>query len=146
MVYLVQHGKSYPKDVDPERRLSEEGVRETESVARKARALGVKVREIWHSGKARARMTAEIFAEYLGVDEVIKKDNLAPLDDPTPVYKELSGIKYDVLIVGHLPHLSKLLSMLLHIDTEVVKFSYSHLLALEKEESGKYYIKWYLPP
>jgi len=143
---LVQHGKTYPKEVDPERRLSEEGVRETESVARRARALEVKVREIWHSGKTRARMTAEIFSEYLGVDELIEKENLAPLDDPRPIYEELMNIDYDVMVVGHLPHLSKLLSMLLHVDTEVLRFKYSHLLALEREESGKFLIIWYIPP
>lgn len=145
-IYLVQHGKAYPKDVDPERRLSQEGVEETESVARKARGLNVSVAEVWHSGKARARMTAEIIAQSIGCNYIIEKAGLAPLDDPRPIYEELINIDYDVMIVGHLPHLSKLLSLLLHIDTEVVKFQYSHLLALERDESGKYYIVWYIPP
>lgn len=145
-LYLVQHGKAHPKEVDPERRLTQEGVKETESVAGKARQLGVSVAEVWHSGKARARMTAEIIARAIGCSKLVEKSGLDPLDDPTPISNELLNIDYDVLIVGHLPHLSRLLSLLLHVDTEVVRFQYSHLLALEREESGKYYIVWYIPP
>ena len=143
---MIQHGKAYSKDVDPERRLTKEGVEETESVARKAREMGVSVEEIWHSGKARARMTAEIMGRILQCGNVVEKPGLAPLDDPTPIYNELVETGYDVMVVGHLPHLSRLLSLLLHVDTEVVRFQYSHLLALEREESGKYYIVWYIPP
>jgi len=146
MLYLVQHGKAHPKEIDPERRLTEEGVKETEAVARKAAELGITVKEIWHSGKARARMTAEIFARHIGCNKLVERPGLNPLDDPMPTYNELIQLEYDTMIVGHLPYLSRLLSMLLKVDTEIVKFKYSHLLGLEREESGKYYIVMYVPP
>ncbi len=146
MLYLVQHGKAYPKEVDPERRLTGEGIKETEAVARKAVELGVKVREIWHSGKARAKMTAEILARHIGCNKLVERPGLNPLDDPMPTYNELIELEYEVMIVGHLPFLSRLLTMLLRVDTEVVKFRYSYLLGLERDESGKYYIVMYVPP
>ena len=73
-LYLVQHGKSLPKDVDPDQGLSEEGIAETKRIADVASGYRVKVSLIRQSGKKRARQTAEILAEALnpagGVAEV----------------------------------------------------------------------------
>jgi len=65
-LYLAQHGKSFSEAEDPERRLTPEGVAETERGAGLLAAVGVKVAEVLHSGKARARQTAEIFSRRLG--------------------------------------------------------------------------------
>jgi len=54
-LYLVQHGKSLPKDVDPDQGLSEEGVTDTERIAKVAQNCGVMVSKIKHSGKTRAQ-------------------------------------------------------------------------------------------
>ncbi len=51
MLYLMQHGKAKPKEVDPERSLSDEGVEEVERVAAFLEKAGIKVAEIFHSGK-----------------------------------------------------------------------------------------------
>ena len=64
-LYLVQHGKSLPKDVDPDQGLSEEGVTETKRIADVAASYGVNVSQIKHSVKTRAHKTAEIFAAAL---------------------------------------------------------------------------------
>ena len=57
-IYLVQHGKNLPKDVDPEKGLSEEGKKEVERVASAAKRYGLNVASIRHSGKKRALETA----------------------------------------------------------------------------------------
>ena len=49
-LFLVQHGKSLPKDVDPEQGLSEEGKKQVERIAALAREYGVVVSAISHSG------------------------------------------------------------------------------------------------
>ena len=51
-LYLVQHGKSLPKDRDPEKGLSEEGQSEVEMIAAVARGYGVPVSTVAHSGKS----------------------------------------------------------------------------------------------
>ncbi len=81
-LYLVQHGKSLPKNIDPDQGLSEEGVAETKRIAETAADYGVNVSHIKHSVKTRAHKTAEIFASALnppkGIAEV---GGLKPLDD-----------------------------------------------------------------
>ena len=62
-LYLVQHGKSLPKDVDPDQGLADEGIAETKRIAEVARGYQVNVSLIKHSGKKRARQTAEIFSD-----------------------------------------------------------------------------------
>ena len=52
-LFLVQHGKSLPKEVDPEQGLSDEGRTETEAIASVAREHGVRIARIVQSGKKR---------------------------------------------------------------------------------------------
>ncbi len=144
-IYLVQHGKAYTKEEDPERRLTEEGVKETEKIAKYLYEVGVKPRKIFHSGKKRAQMTAEILAKYLEVEDVEETEGINPLDEPDIIIEKLKDIEYDVMIVGHLPHLSKLTSRLVNTEDEIVKFRYSGVLSLRKTDEG-YKIEWYITP
>jgi phosphohistidine phosphatase len=145
MILLVQHGKAYTETEDPERRLTPEGVAETEKTAKLLATIGIKPREIIHSGKTRARQTAEIFARHLGVP-LRQEEGLNPNDDPAPWAQKLATID-DIMIVGHLPHLSRLTALLLtgNPEREVVKFRYSAILALVKEQD-KWAIAWYITP
>ena len=72
-LYLVQHGKSLSKDIDPERGLSEEGRAETKRIAEVAQGYRVNVRAIKHSGKKRARETADIFDAALNSDRGVQE-------------------------------------------------------------------------
>ena len=142
---IVQHGKAYPKDVDPGRKLTEEGVKETEALGNFLRKAGVKIDKVIHSGKTRAKMTAEILGRYLEVSDIVESDGLKPLDDPMIWVERLKGIHEDLMIVGHMPHLSKLVSILLDSSREIVKIRNSGVLCLEDEE-GRWVIKWYVTP
>ena len=145
---LVQHGKNLPREKDPEKGLSPEGRQDVERIAGILRSYRVPVDEIWHSGLKRARETAEIFAAYLGKTiEPLKKDGLAPLDDVTaldPVDCE------NLMIVGHLPFLERLVSFLVAGSPDrppVVKFQNSGIIALDNnDDAGAWYIKWTLFP
>jgi phosphohistidine phosphatase len=61
MVYLVHHADAVSPEVDPQRPLSERGRAHAERLAGEAAARGVKPAAVWHSGKLRARQTAEPF-------------------------------------------------------------------------------------
>jgi hypothetical protein len=50
-LYLVRHGKSLAKETDPEQRLSEEELAETERIAAVAKEYGVRVSCIAHCGR-----------------------------------------------------------------------------------------------
>lgn len=106
--------------------------------------VGVKVAVVYHSGKKRARQTAEIFAQVLGA-RAEEKDGLNPNDDPAIWAERLSTLD-EVMIVGHLPHLSRLASLLVVGNTEVpiVEFRYSGVVALTR--TPKWVVKWLLTP
>ena len=141
-VYLVQHAEAKSEEEDPERRITERGRKETEKVAEFLKKAGVKVDVIFHSTKTRAKQTAQIFSEYLGA-KVEEKDNLEPLADPKIWAERIREEKRNVMIVGHLPHLSKLLKEL--VGCEAVKFRYSGVLCLEREEETLK-VLWYVTP
>jgi phosphohistidine phosphatase len=147
-LFIAQHGKNLAKDRDPEKGLSPEGVRDVERVAGALNDHGVPVASIWHSGLKRARQTAEIFAAYLGNNLVpVKKDGLAPLDDVTRL--DPSADK-NIMIVGHLPFMERLVSFLITGSPDrypVIRFKNGGVVALDRDdETGKWYIKWTLFP
>ena len=139
-LYLVQHGGARDEKEDPQRRLTQKGKEETEKVAK---LLNVKCDIIMHSGKARARETAEIFAKYLNA-KISEEKGLAPLDDVIPWVERLNKEERNIMIVGHLPFLQKLLSVLIQSE-EVVKFRYSGCLKLKKEKE-KFLVEWFVTP
>jgi len=146
-LYLVQHGKAFDEKVDPERKLTPEGVAETTLVASYLARVGVSVNGIVHSGKARALQTAEIFAKHLNARFVKAIDGLNPNDDPGIIAGKLSELGDGVMIVGHLPHLSKLVSLLVvgNSSVQVVNFRYSGVLKL-RYLGGGWVIDWYITP
>ncbi|AAL62840.1 MULTISPECIES: phosphohistidine phosphatase SixA [Pyrobaculum] len=145
-LYLAQHGRAFTEAEDPERRLTPEGIYETEKIAEYLAKIGVRVRKVIHSGKTRARQTAEIFARHIGA-EIRAEEGLNPNDDPAIWAAKAEALTEDLFIVGHLPHLSRLASLLLtgNPQKEVVKFRYSGVVKLEKEEAG-WKLAWYLTP
>src|SRR5438105_7559781 len=115
-IYLVQHGEAKPDEIDPERRLTENGTRAVQKVADFLRMSGgMPVDAIWHSGKPRAQQTAELLRPATGAAEgaVIQRDGLAPKDAVEPIKQEVEQGNSDVMIVGHLPFLGRLAALLL---------------------------------
>ena len=148
-IFLVQHGKSLSKELDPEQRLSPEGISDVERIADVARGYDVHVASISHSGKKRALQTAEIFYSALkpmgGVQEEI---GLKPLDDVGAFADSLKS-KDDLMIVGHLPFMERLISFLITGDIEkpVLKFQNGGIVCLDERPEGKgWVIKWTLMP
>ncbi len=148
-LFLVQHGKSLPKDIDPDQGLSDEGIAETERIADIAKEYAVNVKSIKHSGKSRARRTAEIFASALKPDGKIQEvTGIKPLDDVAAVAKDIDPAD-DVMLVGHLPFMERMTSYLItgSIEKPVFKFQNSGIVCLDKDpETQSWFIKWTLMP
>ena len=148
-VYLMQHGKPVPKEEDPDRPLSDQGREDVEKVSEFLRKSGVKVAEAIHSGKTRARQTAEIVISRLNPGEKPKeKSGLSPLDDVKEIAIQVNERDKDLLIAGHLPHLGKLASLLVAgSDTiPIVNFQQGGVVCLERGEQDKWAISWMLIP
>jgi phosphohistidine phosphatase len=148
-LYLVQHGKSLPKDIDPDQGLSDEGVAETQRIAEVAANYGVIVSHIKHSIKTRAHKTAEIFASALnpakGISEV---GGLKPLDDVIAFAASIDPDEHTML-VGHLPFMQRMASYLVtgSTDKPVFKFQNSGIVCLSKDpDIGSWVIIWTLVP
>ncbi len=148
-LYLVQHGISLAKEIDPEQGLSGEGISEVQRIADVAGGYGVRVSRIMHSTKKRARQTAEILASVLqpreGVSEVA---GLKPMDDPAAFAETIDGAA-DVMLVGHLPFMAKMTSWLItgDIEKQVFKFQNGGIVCLEEDsERRSWFIKWTLMP
>lgn len=147
-VLLVQHGKCLPKDIDPERSLSGEGVSEVEKIATVVRNHKVSVSVIAHSGKKRALQTAEIFAAALHPQEgVVTMDGLKPMDDVQTFAARLDNSK-NTMFVGHLPFMEKLVSFLVagKEDTGVLKFKNGGVVCLDYSDEKTWFIRWALVP
>ncbi|MBN2125437.1 MAG: phosphohistidine phosphatase SixA [Deltaproteobacteria bacterium] len=147
-VYLVQHGRPVSKEENPDRPLSPEGKRDVELVAGLLGRRGIGVGKVLHSGKTRARETAEILATALGPAlEPESRKGLSPLDDVRDIAREIEEGREDLLIAGHLPHLGRLASLMLagNPDSSLVNFRQGGVLCLERGEGG-WGIAWMIVP
>lgn len=149
-IHLVQHAEAKAEAEDPERPLTVRGAAETAWVAREAvGVLGVRPTRVFHSGRTRARQTAEIWAALAGcgVEEAV---GLGPNDDPAMWSARLEASSDDLdgaVLVGHLPHLGRLAALLVTGDAErpVVRFRQGGLVVLERHEAG-WEVATVLPP
>jgi phosphohistidine phosphatase len=148
-LYLVQHGDSKPEEVDPSRGLTDKGRRDVGKVAAFIKPLSLSVKTVWQSGKTRATQTAEILAPALaGSPQVTKHAGIAPMDPVRPIAAEIVEIAEDLMVVGHLPFMAKLASLLAagSEDAGVVAFQQGGVVCLERDDKGVWRIRWMVVP
>lgn len=147
-IYLIQHAEAKREEEDPERGLSEKGIEDLKKIGKFIKNLDLKVDKIYHSGKKRTFQTAEILKEFLSGERVIEKmEGLSPLDEPEILLERLKDFEENVMVVGHLPHLSKFSSLLLSGDKNkgLVAFKMGSILCLEDTKEG-WKINWFIIP
>jgi len=139
-IYLIQHAKAKPREVDPEQPLTGEGAESFRKVAEHVARLNIDLGKIYHSGKLRAAQTAEILAERTGkTGDLQARPGMEPTDDVKPTAEWLheqqaKGVAA-VTIVGHLPFLDKLTSLLTsgNEDAGVVSFHNGGVVKLKSK-------------
>lgn len=148
-LYLVQHGQALAKEVDPDRPLSDQGWRDIERLSGFLADRDVRVSRIWHSGKTRARQTAELLAAAVAPGLTAEaRDGLAP-NDPTENFAgTLATWRDNAMIVGHLPFMARLVSRLAvdNDDGTAVAYLPGSLVCLERRAGGDWAIAWMLRP
>ena len=146
ILYLVHHGDAVGPDVDPRRPLSADGKAEVERLAARAAALGAKPAVVWHSGKLRAKQTAEAFWRACNaLAEFSATKDLQPDDPPQWMRDRLRMESRDILIAGHFPYLPRLLALLITGGEASVSFPPHGVVALETLDDGeRWKEKWRL--
>ena len=147
-LYLVQHGDSLPKETDPDRSLSKKG---RADVTRLAAFLKGRVRaaRVIHSGKTRARQTAELLAAAIAPDQKIDVlSGINPMDPTAPVAEQAQHWNEDTLMVGHLPFMGKLVARLVNGAEEpgIVAYRPGSVACLERSDDGRWTVVWMLRP
>jgi len=147
-LFLVQHGEAKPQSEDPARSLSEKGRKEVEKVAGAADKLGMKPDSIFHSGKLRAGETAGIIARVLESAKPEAVSGLSPNDDVETWAKKISLLDEDMALVGHLPFMDRLASLLLcgNERSSVVRFRYGAIVCIERDPEGGWHLEWIIAP
>jgi phosphohistidine phosphatase len=148
-LYLIQHGEAVAKEVDPDRPLSPQGKRDVEVIAKSLKSNGVSVSKILHSGKTRARQTAEILVQIIlnnGHIEAI--DGIAPNDSVESFANTIPALETNTMIVGHLPFMAKLVSQLTTgtENTPLVTYLPGSIVCLEQNENHNWQIQWMIRP
>lgn len=148
-LYLIQHGEATSEEANPSRPLTEKGSRDVEKIASFLKQAGIGSVPIRHSGKLRARQTAEIIAASLGsAAQVREAGNLSPNDPVRNLVEETQKMTADLMIVGHLPFLGKLASALLTGSESLnpVAFRQGGVVCLQRTEGMPWQVAWMVIP
>jgi phosphohistidine phosphatase len=147
-LYLVRHGDAMSKYENPERPLTELGKNDAGKVAAYLAKQGVRPIQIRHSGKARAKQTAEIISAALKPEGgIVQVPGLKPNDDVRIVMESLWEESQPIMLVSHLPLLERLSALLLSGDADhsIIEFRKCSVAALVKDESG-WRVNWSIFP
>jgi phosphohistidine phosphatase len=128
--------------------LSDHGRTEVEKIARAVAARKIAVAEILHSDKLRAKETAGILASFVAPRAGLREiGGLSPNDDPWLAKGEIEAASEPVMLVGHLPHLGRLASLLVNGDPErqVVDFQPAAVVCLSRAGDA-WEVRWTLTP
>lgn len=135
-LYLVHHGRAVEPQVDPRRPLSKAGRTAVDQLARATAVRGARPSAVWHSGKLRARQTAEAFWRVCNaLAEFSATRDIQPTDPPSWMQRRLQSESRDVMIVGHFPHLPGLLTLLLRDNRAI--FPNHGVVALSTDDEAK---------
>jgi len=149
LLYLVQHAEAKGKEEDPARDLTDKGRQDITKMADFLGKLKVEVSQVLQSGKTRALSTANILAAAIKPPQgVAETKGLAPLDDPKEWADRIAPMAEDLMLVGHLPHLAGLATLLLtgHKQKNAVDFKMGGVVCLRQHEPGHWAVAWMMIP
>ena len=154
-IYILRHGIAVERGTpgykrDGDRPLTQEGVEKMRKIAKAMREMGLQFDVIFSSPYVRAKATADIVAETLG-ENVTLTDSLLPEANPPELIDEINDEKPQrVLLVGHEPDLSALISTLIcgkrSADIELKKGGIAKLTAETLTYGKCATLNWLLTP
>lgn len=159
-IYLLRHGIAAERNPlrfpdDRLRPLTARGEEQVGKIAKAMHRLDLGIDTIWTSPLVRTRQTAAPVAKRLAVEEHVQAvEQLAPDGDPRALIEEIAGLDpapAGLLLVGHEPYLSELLSILVSgRPATQVKLKKGSLAKLEVDGPIRFgqcaTLQWLLPP
>ncbi len=148
-IYLTQHGEALAKEIDPERPLSDRGRDDVTRMAKFLAAAGITLGTVRHSGKLRARQTAELLAAALGPGATVEPmEGLNPKDSGDGLLTALEAMSEDLLVAGHQPFMGRFVSRLLSCRDEPATVAYQpgSVVCLERDQEGLWTLQWMIRP
>ena len=151
-LYCVRHCEALNSDVDPERSLSEQGLQDAAKLADHIKQRNIIIPTVMHSGIKRASQTAEFIAASCGSEELIADREL--LDDQAEVLRVVDEIKLwnqDTALVGHMPYMSNLVSVLVMdsedgVNPHLLTYAPGTMVCLARSAEGRWVIDWIIKP
>lgn len=153
-LYVLRHGIAVahgtPGYEEDERPLTPKGRKRLKEQIRGFKALGVSPDRILSSPLPRARETAELVADGLGIEDRLELvQQLRPAASSASIRRWLDVLPGDsVMIVGHDPAFSELISVLpLGPGTpRVTDLKKGGLACFQVDQAGRYAMEWLLTP
>lgn len=159
-LYILRHGIAVDfgtqgYDVDSERPLTPEGRKKLKKIAAAMKELEVEFDVIVSSPYLRARETAEIVAQEFDATRKLRfSDHLVPDAGYRELIAELNkeyAHAKGILLVGHEPHLSGLVSLLVagspaEASIDMKKAGLARLVCAKLEHGRCAHLEWLAPP
>ncbi len=149
-IYLARHGDYLNGNDDFTRGLSERGRRDIAAVANALKEKGVTIHRTIHSRRLRAQQTAEILADTLMSSSVLDMvEGITPNDEPDEFIAEtFAKLPTDTIVVGHLPFMGRLVSLLLTGDADKSpdNFEAGTVVCMEQTDNSKWTKLWTVHP
>lgn len=148
-LYLARHGAYHLDVVQGLDALTEQGTNDIKQLVSLLKPWQLSVASILHSGKHRAQQTAELLTEaFHSAKPPLVHAGLKPDDDIADIVAEITHSDEDMLIVGHLPFMGRLVSQLLtgNDAQEIVNFQTGTLVCLSQLDKTHWMIDWVLAP
>ena len=148
-LYCVRHAEAVNAIENSERPLSLQGQEDMRKLAQHLLRQGLRVSQLMHSPRLRARQTAEILAQALKPQAITEaKTGLDENDSVEDLVESIQHWEDDTILVGHMPFVSRLVSALM-IDEpfqHLIDFVPGTIVCLENYGDKAWLIKWVLTP
>ena len=148
-LYVVQHGDAIPKNIDPDRPLSDQGRADIQRLLEFLADRNIRIGQIFHSGKSRARETAEILRPLLETSgEIHERQGLAPNDAPDDFLGQFDQIETNTLVASHLPFVARVISQALtgEPDRELIQFVPGSIAGIERCDENAWRLFLFVRP
>ena len=148
-LYLVRHGQALHEDQDPLRHLTEKGKLDAQKTSEFLKKAHIKIEVILSSRKTRAIQTADIFAGVLLPGGKVEQiSGISPNDSAEAFLESIDFGERDIMLVGHLPFLSHLTSLLLNREANTANVLYltSSVVCLEQKRRDAWGLAFSINP
>jgi len=145
----MRHGEAEGIYEGEEPSLTLSGESEVNQIGEALFSKEIQLDHIYHSGKLRARQTAEIVKSKLGVDIAIsEKEGLKPNDSVSAFAGNLMDENGNIMVVGHLPFMADLTAHLLEkTKSEMMfRFNTASVACLEDALPLGWNLLWFINP